>query len=103
MKNTNLERTLVRHRRIRKPKTTLWKKGNVRPQLLKSAVMPTTRQHYYYYHYYCYYYSDGTCRFFQYKPLQFYRLCNTHKILVLRVNTLELASSLAYSCSVDHL
>ena len=43
VKNTNLERTSVRHRRIRKPKTTLWKKGNVRPQLLKSAVVPTTR------------------------------------------------------------
>ena len=43
VKNTNLERTSVRHRRIRKPKTTLWKKRNVRPQLLKSAVVPTTR------------------------------------------------------------
>ena len=42
MKNTNLERTLVRHRRIRKPKSTLWKKGNVRPQLLKSAAVSTT-------------------------------------------------------------
>ena len=43
MKNTNLERTSVRHRRIRKLKTTLWKKGNVRPQLLKSAAVPTTQ------------------------------------------------------------
>ena len=43
VKNTNLERTSVRHRRIRKPKTTLWKKRNARPQLLKSAVVPTTR------------------------------------------------------------
>ena len=56
------------------------------------------------YYYYCYYYSYGKSRFFQCKPLQFCRLSNAHKILVfIRVNTLKLASSLTYSCSVDHL
>ena len=42
-RNTNLKEKKVRHRRIRKPKTTLWKKGNVHPHLLKSAAVPTTR------------------------------------------------------------
>ena len=37
------QRKKVRHRRIRKPKTTLWKKANVRPHLLKSAAVPTNR------------------------------------------------------------
>ena len=41
-KNKPLKKLRTTYRRIEKPKTTLWEKGNVHPRLLKSAEVSTT-------------------------------------------------------------